>query len=46
MEVGCQCNAPGAPGKESWVPAVQEAGRTVVHGQSRCYRVCHCPSSV
>ena len=37
MEVGCQCNAPGAPGKESSVRAVQEFGLTAVHGQSRCY---------
>jgi hypothetical protein len=45
MEVVCQCKAPGARGKESSVPAIQEAGLTVVHGQSRRYRLGHCPTS-
>jgi hypothetical protein len=33
------------PGRPSSVPAVHEAGLTAVHGQSRCYRLGHCPTS-
>jgi hypothetical protein len=36
---------PGRPGKESSVTTVEEVGLMAVHGQSRCYRLGHCPSS-